>query len=93
MPLRIEARVSSAENRLILDGWLNGPEVTEFEHAAASLGLPLQIDLAHVAGADRGGIAALHAQRARGATLANASRYVELLLDAHLASPADEDAS
>lgn len=85
MPLRIVTHVEKdAATALVLDGWLSGPEVEEFETVAASRGLPLRIDLAHVTGADAAGVAALHAQRARGAALANASPYIELLLRAYL---------
>ncbi len=86
MPLRIVTRVEkNAATALVLDGWLSGPEVEEFEAAAASVSVPLRIDLAHVKGADAAGVAALHAQRARGAALTNASPYIELLLQAYLA--------
>ena len=80
MPLRIDLRVDKAESLLVLEGWLSGPEVLEFEAAASSQKPPLRIDLARVAGADLDGAAALHVQRNRGATLANAPRYIELLL-------------
>jgi hypothetical protein len=90
MPLRIERRVSATENTLVLEGWLRGPEVAEFATVAGSLRVPLQIDLAHLAGADATGIAMLQVQRARGATLTNASPYIELLLRAHADNPSDE---
>ncbi len=86
VPLRIVTRTErNAPTTLVLDGWLSGPEVEEFEAVAASLSVPPRIDLAHVTGADAAGVAALHAQQARGATLANASPYIELLLRAYLA--------
>ena len=84
MPLRIVTRVEkNAGTALVLDGWLSGPEVDEFEAVAAKVSLPLCIDLAHVTGADAAGVAALHAQQARGAALTNASPYIELLLHAY----------
>ena len=89
VPLRIQTRVGKAENSLVLDGWLTGPEVAEFERVACSLTIPLRIDLAHVTGADSAGVAALHAQRTRGAALANASPYIELLLHAYLGTSPD----
>ncbi len=84
MPLRIVTRLVGTKNALVLDGWLTGPEVAEFERVAASVDLPLEVDLAHVTGADAPGVAALRAQQARGATLTNASPYIELLLRAHV---------
>ncbi len=84
MPLRIVTRLEkNAATALVLDGWLSGPEVEEFEAVAASLAAPLRIDLAHVKGADAAGVAALQAQRARGAALDNVSPYIELLLRAY----------
>ncbi len=89
MPLRIVTRVEKdSPKALVLDGWLSGPEVEEFETVAASLPMPLRIDLAHVTGADAAGVAALQAQRARGAMLTNASPYIELLLQAYVAGTA-----
>ncbi len=90
MPLRIQSRVDKTESSLVLDGWLTGPEVAEFERVACSLSIPLRIDLAHVTGADSAGVAALHAQRTRGATLANASPYIDLLLRAYLGTMPDD---
>jgi len=81
MPLRIETRVGKADCLLVLEGWLSGPEVLEFEAAASSQKPPLRIDLSRVAGADLDGAAALHVQRNRGAKLENAPRYIELLLE------------
>lgn len=89
MPLRIVTRVGNVENLIVLEGWLSGPEVMEFETVADELAMPLQIDLTHVAGADITGIAALHAQQARGAKLTNASPYLEVLLRSHAAPPPD----
>jgi hypothetical protein len=91
MPLRIVTRVAKTENALVLDGWLSGPEVAEFERVADSLGVPLQIDLAHVAGADSAGLAALRAQLARGAALTNATPYIDLLLRTYLAGVFDAE--
>jgi hypothetical protein len=85
MPLRIATHIEDTGNVLILEGWVSGPEVAELETVAGALSLPLRIDLTHVAGADLAGVAALHAQRARGATLVNGSPYVELLLRTHVA--------
>jgi len=89
MPLRIVTRVGGAENVVVLEGWLSGPEVAEFETVTDALAMPLQVDLTHVAGADITGIAALHAQQARGAKLTNASPYLEVLLRSHAAPPPD----
>jgi len=83
VPLRIVTRVEKNGTALVLDGWLSGPEVDEFEAVAESASLPLRVDLAHVKGADAAGVAALHAQQARGAALTNASPYIELLLHAY----------
>ena len=88
MPLRILTRAGKTENVLVLEGWLSGPEVAEFVTLAGSLPLPLRIDLGHVAGADPAGLAALQAERMRGATLTQASPYIELLLQVHPAAPA-----
>ncbi len=76
----------ASQTALVLDGWLSGPEVDEFEAVAASIAIPLRIDLAHVTGADAAGVAALQAQRERGATLTNASPYIQLLLEAYVAA-------
>jgi len=92
VPLRIVTRVEkNAGTALVLDGWLSGPEVEEFEAVAESASLPLRIDLAHVTGADAAGVRALHAQRARGAALANASPYIELLLHAYAGAGREGD--
>lgn len=94
MPLRMVTRLGkNSESALVLDGWLSGPEVDEFEAVATSLPLPLRIDLAHVTGADAAGVAALQTQLTRGAALANASPYIELLLQAYVAGvPRDKPA-
>jgi hypothetical protein len=89
MALRIQARAGTKENVLVLEGWLSGPEVAEFVTLAGSLEQPLRIDLTHVAGADPAGIHALQAERMRGATLAQASPYIELLLRTHVGDTAD----
>lgn len=91
MPLRIVTRVAQIQNALVLEGWLTGPEVAEFERVATTLSIPLCIDLAQLAGADAMGVAALQTQRERGATLTNTSPYIELLLRAHVAIISDDD--
>jgi hypothetical protein len=81
MTLRMVVQATKAEEGVLaLHGWLAGPEVEEFERVAAGLPLPLRIDLAQLVGADPSGVTALHAQRGRGARLANASPYISLLL-------------
>lgn len=87
MPLRIEVRQHSTENTLALEGWLKGPEVEELERLAAWIKPPFRIDLVQLAGADADGVTALQALIERGAVLANASPYIELLLRAHAKTP------
>jgi hypothetical protein len=81
MTLRMVVQATKGEGVLALHGWLAGPEVGEFERIVAGLPLPLRIDLAQLAGADPSGVTALHAQRGRGARLANASPYIAILLN------------
>jgi hypothetical protein len=90
MPLRIVSRAAGGQNSLGLEGWLAGPEVSEFERVASALAVPFLIDVSQLAGADALGVAALRAQQARGAQLANASPYVELLLRSYVAAADDE---
>ncbi len=80
MTLRMVVQSGKGEAVLALHGWLSGPEVAEFERVIGTAPLPLRIDLTNLAGADRCGIAALCAQRERGARLANVSPYIGLLL-------------
>ena len=80
MTLRMVLQASNGEASLALHGWLTGPEVAEFERVVATAPLPLRLDLANLVSVDLPGIAALQAQRARGARLANASPYIAILL-------------
>jgi len=79
--LRIDVEHAGGECVIALHGWLAGEEVGVFETSCASLDLPVKIGLTNLAGADNSGLAALHEQRARGARIAGASPYIELLLE------------
>jgi hypothetical protein len=78
--LRIDLEQVGEESLVALHGWLAGEEVAVFETSCASLDLPVRIDLTNLAGADNSGLLALHRQRERGACIAGASPYIELLL-------------
>jgi hypothetical protein len=80
--LRIDVEHAGGECRVVLHGWLSGEEVGVFETSCTSCDLPMRIDLVNLAGADPKGLAALHAQRERGALIAGASPYIALLLEA-----------
>lgn len=80
MTLRMVVQSEKGEAALALHGWLSGPEVDEFERIVGAAPLPLRIDLANLAGADRCGITALCVQRDRGARLENVSPYIGILL-------------
>ena len=80
MTLRIIQQVADDGGVIVLHGWLRADDVTEFENMAAIAGLPLRIDLEHLAGANVDGLRALLRQEERGARLTGASPYIELLL-------------
>ena len=80
MTLRIVQQVTADETEIVLHGWLRAEDITEFEDMAALAGLPLRIDLEHLAGANADGLQALLRQEERGAHLTGASPYIELLL-------------
>jgi hypothetical protein len=80
MTLRIAQQVAEQESVIALHGWLRDDGVAEFENVAALAGLPLCIDLEHLAGASVSGLQALLRQEERGARLSGASPYIELLL-------------
>jgi hypothetical protein len=83
MTLRMVVESRKGDAVLALHGWLSGPEVDEFERVVGAAPLPLRIDLTNLADANRLGVAALRAQRDRGARLSNASPYIALLLGCH----------
>jgi hypothetical protein len=91
MTLRLMLQMEKAGAALALHGWLSGAEVAEFERLAATVELPLRIDLAHLVSADAAGLAALRAQTARGACLDNVSPYIALLLKSEPDEPEDRD--
>ena len=78
--LRINQQVAEDGTVILLHGWLRADHITEFENVAALAGLPLRIDLEHLAGANEDGLRALLRQEERGARLTGASPYIELLL-------------
>ena len=80
MTLRIVQQAVADETVIVLHGWLRANDVTEFENLAELAGLPLRIDLEHLAGANPDGLRALLRQEERGARLTGASPYIELLL-------------
>lgn len=80
MPLRIVVRAGTQGCVLEIHGWLKKPEIETFEEACASQGQKVSIDLEQLIGVDAEGLQALHRQRARGAELIGASRYIALLM-------------
>jgi hypothetical protein len=80
LTLRIVSTTVRNGSVVELHGWLNGPEVAEFEKVCAGRSASLQIDLTHLVGADAAGILSLREQRARGARLIGVSPYISLLL-------------
>ena len=85
--LQIVCRPVQKEVVVELHGWLRGPEIAEFQRVCAERPLPLRIDLGNVVGISADGLLALKQQRARGARLARASPYIELLLRGHSTTP------
>jgi hypothetical protein len=79
--LRIDVERAGGECVVALHGWLAGEEVEVFRTSCAPLDLPVRIDLTNLAGADPKGLAALHGQRERGASITGASPYIALLLE------------
>jgi hypothetical protein len=63
--LRIDVENAGGEYLVVVHGWLAGEEVAVFEASCASGDPPIRIELAHLAGADVTGLAALHRQRER----------------------------
>jgi hypothetical protein len=81
MTLRIDLLAGKSPATIALHGWLSAAEVAEFERTVAEAGMPLLIDLAHLAGADAEGRRSLCRQERRGARLTGASPYIGLLLE------------
>lgn len=90
-------RLTAKEARLVVEGQLLGPWVTELEKTCAPFvgnGRRLTLDLSQVLFADREGVALLRNLSGRGATLECSSFLAELLRnpaqDLNSASDADE---
>jgi ABC-type transporter Mla MlaB component len=90
MTLRIIVAVKAREAVVALHGWLSGAEVTEMEKVAAAQVLPVTVDLSQLAGVDTEGLRALRRLRGRGARLAHASPYIELMLERTRETDGDE---
>lgn len=80
MTLRIFEEATEMEAVIALHGWLSAAEVSEVARVVGAHQGALKIDLVHLVGADAEGLRALKSLQARGACIAGASPFVELLL-------------